>query len=67
MSAGAGTQNSEMNASMTEDAKTLQLWVFPEKESVAPRYDQKSFDLDGKMNTFFNFVSQHDRIDGESL
>ena len=49
MSAGTGILHSEMNASANERAKTLQLWVFPEKENVAPRYDQKSFDLASKI------------------
>ena len=38
MSAGTGVQHSEMNASQNEQAKTLQLWVFPDKEDVKPRY-----------------------------
>jgi redox-sensitive bicupin YhaK (pirin superfamily) len=67
MSAGTGVEHSEMNASQTEHAKTLQLWVFPEIEDVVPRYDQKSFDLAQKINTFVNVVSPHDRNDGNAL
>ena len=33
MSAGTGIEHSEMNASKTERAKTLQLWIFPEKDN----------------------------------
>jgi|SRR6218665_139547 len=67
MSAGTGVHHSEMNASQTDQAKTLQLWVFPEKENVTPRYDQKSFDLASKINTFVNVVSPHDKNDGNAL
>lgn len=67
MSAGTGIMHSEMNASDNERAKTLQLWVFPEKENVEPRYDQKSFDLASKINTFVNVVSPRDKNDGNAL
>ena len=43
--------------SPTEEAKTLQLWVFPDKEEVTPRYEQKSFDIENQINTFVNIVS----------
>ncbi len=67
MSAGTGIEHSEMNPSQTEPAKTLQLWVFPEKQNVTPRYDQKSFDLESKINTFVNVVSPKDKNDGNAL
>lgn len=57
MSAGTGIQHSEMNASKTESAKILQLWVFPNIQNVAPRYDQKSFDLESNTNSFVNVVA----------
>lgn len=67
MSAGTGILHSEMNASEKERAKTLQLWVFPEKQDVEPRYDQKSFDLASKINTFVTVVSPRDKNDGNAL
>jgi redox-sensitive bicupin YhaK (pirin superfamily) len=67
MSAGTGVQHSEMNASQNEQAKTLQLWVFPDKEDVKPRYDQKSFDIENQINTFVNIVSPKDKNDGNAL
>ena len=67
MSAGTGVEHSEMNASQKENAKTLQLWVFPDKEGVTPRYDQKSFDIDNQINTFVNIVSPKDKNDGNAL
>ena len=67
MSAGTGIQHSEMNASATEQAKTLQLWVFPEIEQVSPRYEQRSFDPAKNRNAFVTIVSPHDKQDGQSL
>ena len=67
MSAGTGIQHSEMNASQNDTAKTLQLWVFPDKEDVIPRYDQKSFDIENQINTFVNIVSPKDKNDGNAL
>ena len=67
MSAGSGVEHSEMNASQKDEAKTLQLWVFPDKEEVTPRYDQKSFDIENQINTFVNIVSPKDQNDGNAL
>ena len=67
MSAGTGIQHSEMNASQNDLAKTLQLWVFPDKEDVTPRYDQKSFDIEYQINKFVTIVSPKDKNDGNAL
>ncbi|WP_291102959.1 MULTISPECIES: pirin family protein [unclassified Flavobacterium] len=67
MSAGTGIEHSEMNASQKDQAKTLQLWVFPDKEDVTPRYDQKSFDIENQINTFVNIVSPKDKNNGNAL
>lgn len=67
MSAGTGIQHSEMNASQTEQAKTLQLWIFPDKQNVVPRYDQKGFDLENNRNSLVNIVSPEDKNDGNAL
>ena len=67
MSAGSGVEHSEMNASQKEEAKTLQLWVFPDTENVTPRYDQKSFDIENQINTFVNIVSPNNQNDGNAL
>ncbi len=40
MSAGTGIQHSEMNHEQHKDLKLLQIWLFPNKQSVTPRYDQ---------------------------
>ena len=40
MSAGTGIQHSEYNKNQDKEVKFLQIWVFPNKKNVTPRYDQ---------------------------
>jgi redox-sensitive bicupin YhaK (pirin superfamily) len=40
MSAGTGIQHSEYNKNKNEIVKFLQIWIFPNKKNVTPRYDQ---------------------------
>lgn len=40
MSAGTGIYHSEYNKNPSEEVKFLQIWMFPNKQDVAPRYDQ---------------------------
>lgn len=57
MSAGTGIQHSEYNHSDTEEANTLQIWLFPKDLNIEPRYDQKGFNDDLKPNQFTTLVS----------
>lgn len=45
MSAGTGIQHAEFNASTQEDLTLFQIWIFPNKQGVTPRYDQISYTL----------------------
>ncbi len=67
MSAGTGIYHSEFNASQTKELRLLQLWVFAEKNGVNPRYDQKSFDLESKKNTFVAVVCPWNKLETNSL
>ncbi len=40
MSAGTGIFHSEYNKNKDRDVKFLQIWMFPDKRDVTPRYDQ---------------------------
>jgi len=44
MSAGSGVKHSEFNPSADELVNFFQIWLFPDKKNVDPRYDQKLFD-----------------------
>ena len=62
MSAGSGIRHSEFNESKTENVNFLQVWVFPKKENIQPRYDQKAFDPADRINRW-QFVVSPDEQD----
>lgn len=57
MSAGSGIAHSEKNASPTEAVNFLQIWVFPKEKNITPRYDQKLFSAEERINKFQTVVS----------
>jgi redox-sensitive bicupin YhaK (pirin superfamily) len=44
MSAGTGIKHSEYNRNKDHAVKFLQIWMFPNKKNVVPRYDQITLD-----------------------
>jgi redox-sensitive bicupin YhaK (pirin superfamily) len=48
MTAGSGVRHSEFNASKTNPVHFLQIWVVPEKQGLAPSYEQKTFSAEEK-------------------
>ena len=57
MSAGTGIFHSEYNPNKDIELELLQIWVFPNKRNVSPRYDQQSLaDLE-KVNEFYQILS----------
>ena len=62
MSAGSGLQHSEMNNSPSEEVQLFQIWIFPDKNDVEPRYDQRKFDPSERKNKLQILVSS---IDGD--
>ena len=57
MSAGTGVHHSEYNKNANQAVKVLQLWVFPKKQNVTPRYDQMSVRDLKKPNDFYQVLS----------
>ncbi len=50
MSAGSGIAHSEMNANADKEVKFLQVWVFPKEKNITPRYEQKTFNPEERIN-----------------
>ena len=57
MSAGTGVQHSEANESATEAVTLFQLWIFPKVRNIAPRYDQRNFDVNDRTGKWQIVVS----------
>jgi redox-sensitive bicupin YhaK (pirin superfamily) len=63
MSAGIGVYHSEYNHNKDRDVNLLQIWIFPKKHGVKPRYDQKLFPADERVNKWQALVSPMDNED----
>lgn len=61
MSAGSGIAHSEMNANQDKEVKFLQIWVLPKQMNIEPRYEQKSFQLQDRMNSIQTVVAPDDQ------
>ncbi len=57
MSAGTGVMHSEYNPSKTDETRLFQIWVFPKKKNIEPRYEQRSFSPEERKNKFQVIVS----------
>ncbi len=57
MSAGTGIMHSEYNANKDKPVKFLQIWVFPNKKGVIPRYDQITLNLEDRKNRLQQVLS----------
>jgi redox-sensitive bicupin YhaK (pirin superfamily) len=57
MSAGTGIQHSEYNKNVDKTVKFLQIWVFPNKRNVTPRYDQITLKLADRKNKLQQILS----------
>lgn len=61
MSAGTGIMHSEFNKNHDQLVKFLQIWVYPNKRNVTPRYDQITLDKTKSKNKFQQILSpNHD-------
>ena len=57
MSAGTGVYHSEYNKNQDKEVKFLQIWLFPNKKNVTPRYDQLAIKEMAKPNSFYQILS----------
>ena len=57
MSAGRGVRHSEFNASASEEARLLQIWILPKEDGLKPAYRQKFFPDATKENQLRLLVS----------
>jgi len=57
MSAGTGIFHSEYNKNRDQRVKFLQIWVFPNKKNVTPRYDQITLNLADRQNKLQQILS----------
>lgn len=57
MSAGSGVKHSEYNKNKDKPVKFLQIWVFPNKRNVEPRYDQITLKKEDRNNKLQQILS----------
>src|SRR5690554_2486502 len=57
MSAGIGVTHSEYNKNHDKPVKFLQIWLFPNRQNVEPRYDQITLNENDRHNTWQQIVS----------
>lgn len=57
MSAGSGVYHSEYNYNADKDLSLFQIWLFPNKKNVQPRYDQISIREISEENKLFQILS----------
>jgi quercetin 2,3-dioxygenase len=61
MTAGTGITHAEFNESATDPVHFLQIWIIPERQGLAPGYEQRRFeDLDGG----FRLIGSRDGREG---
>jgi len=64
MSAGTGIQHSEYNPNKDKSLKLLQIWIFPNKRNVIPRYDQITLNINERHNKLQQILSPNPEDEG---
>lgn len=63
MAAGTGVTHSEFNASKSDSAHLLQIWILPEKKGLEPGYEQRAFSRK-EMEGSFRLIASRDGREG---
>ncbi len=63
MSAGRGIEHSEFNGSDKTQVHLLQIWIEPSRQGVEPRYADRNFPAEGRMNRWQAIASGDGRDD----
>jgi redox-sensitive bicupin YhaK (pirin superfamily) len=66
MSAGSGIFHSETNPS-NQITRLFQIWVFPNKINVVPRYEQKTFLPENRKNTWQEIIKPYEQKEGDGI
>jgi redox-sensitive bicupin YhaK (pirin superfamily) len=66
MTAGTGVTHSEFNASATEQAHLLQIWLLPERDNIEPGYEEKHFSPEEKQGRW-RLIASRDAREGSLL
>ena len=64
MSAGTGIYHTEYNKDADEPVSFLQIWLYPNKLNVTPRYDQQDFSKKDKHNKWLQILSPDENDEG---
>lgn len=59
MSAGTGIEHAEKNEG-DEEVHLIQIWIFPEKKGLAPRYGSKEFSLEQRHNKWLHIAGDNE-------
>jgi quercetin 2,3-dioxygenase len=64
MSAGTGIQHSEFNPNPDRETKLFQIWLFPNKRDVVPRYQQLKINPENIQDKFVQVLSPNPNDEG---
>ncbi len=64
MTAGRGVMHSEFNASNSEPAHLLQIWIRPRERDLEPSYEQQAFDANANGAPVAQLIASPDGRDG---
>jgi quercetin 2,3-dioxygenase len=67
MSAGTGILHSECNRSPDQELSLLQIWIFPHSRNLKPRYDQRTFPAEDRIDHLQLVISPDDHPDTLSI